>query len=50
MVRVNVFPGVQNLPLFALRAEIKGQWDGKLPAPEKYCDLRYYQHALETLM
>jgi ABC-type nitrate/sulfonate/bicarbonate transport system substrate-binding protein len=36
--------------VLALRAEIEGQWDGKLPAPEKYCDLRYYQHALETLM
>jgi NitT/TauT family transport system substrate-binding protein len=36
--------GLRNV--LALRAEIEGQWDGKPPAPEKFLDLSYYQHAL----
>jgi ABC-type nitrate/sulfonate/bicarbonate transport system substrate-binding protein len=32
-----------------LRAEIEGQWNGRPPAPEKYCDFSYYQDALARL-
>ena len=35
--------------VLALRAEIEGQWGGKVPAPEKYYDLTYYQRALAAL-
>jgi hypothetical protein len=37
-------PGFRNV--LALRAEIEGQWEGRPPAPEKYLDLTYYEHAL----
>ncbi len=32
--------------VLAIRAEIEGRWDGRVPAPEKYYDLTYYQRAL----
>jgi len=32
-----------------LRAEIEGQWKGRAPAPEKYCDFSYYQRALRMI-
>ena len=46
-LRVNVFPGAQNL--LSLRAEIEGQWDGKAPAPDKYFDMQYHERALKAL-
>ncbi len=35
--------------VLALRAEIEGQWGGKVPDPDKYYDLSYYKRALATL-
>jgi ABC-type nitrate/sulfonate/bicarbonate transport system substrate-binding protein len=35
--------------LLALRAEIDGQWGGKPPAPERYFDLEYYEHAMKQM-
>lgn len=35
--------------VLALRAEIEGQWNGKPPAPERYFDPSYYEHALKLL-
>src|SRR5438876_5030923 len=36
--------------VLALRAEIEGSWGGKPPAPERYVDLSYYEHALKKLV
>ena len=33
-----------------LRAEIEGQWNGKPPTPDKYCDFSYYKQALSMIM
>ena len=33
----------------ALRAEIEGQWGGRVPDPARYCDLGYYERALAAL-
>ena len=33
--------------VLGMRAELEGQWGGKAPAPDKYIDLSYYQHALK---
>lgn len=35
--------------VLALRAEIEGQWGGRLPAPDKYYDLSYYERGLKSL-
>jgi hypothetical protein len=35
--------------VLALRAEIEGSWGGKAPAPGRYVDLSYYEHALKKV-
>jgi len=39
--------GFQNV--LRLRAEVEGQWDGRVPSPEKYYDPSYYNQALSKL-
>ena len=35
--------------VLALRAEIEGSWGGKVPSPERYVDLSYYEGATKRL-
>lgn len=35
--------------VLAIRAEMEGLWGGTPPAPEKYLDLSWYEHALATV-